>query len=132
MLTLGDGAGEEWKAIWWGGGIEPIPEWLVKGAKLDLAYTARSRNYRGNREVQIEWLDAHPAEGGEIEVLQEEDEIAIIDHRDASHPLAELKLLLENEDAIVWAEAQARGKLKEQGINPLDRLMLEENKSLVI
>ena len=88
LLTLGDGAGEEWEAIWWGGGIEPIPEWLVKGAKLDLAYTARSRSYRGNREVQIEWLDAHPAEGGEIEVLQEEDEIAIIDHRDASHPLA--------------------------------------------
>jgi single-stranded-DNA-specific exonuclease len=132
LMTLGVDSGEELKAIWWGGGQDQLPEWLVEGVKLDLAYTVRSKNFRGVEEVQVEWLEARPVEGAEIEIVQEKDEIAIIDHRGASHPLAELKLLLAEGDAIVWAEAQARDRLLEQDIHSNDRLSLEEHKTLVI
>ncbi len=132
LMNLVDESGCELQAIWWGGGLEQLPDWLVKGAKLDLAYTPRGRDYRGKKEVQIEWLEARPAGGGEIELLQEQFDILINDLRDTSHALGELKLLLEKEIAVVWAEAQAREKLQEHGIPTSDRLSLKENKSLVI
>ena len=64
LMNLITVSGDELHAIWWGGGLEQLPDWLVKGAKLDLAYTPRGRDYRGKKEVQIEWLEARPAGGG--------------------------------------------------------------------
>ena len=58
LVRLEDSSGAEHKAVWWGGGIEPLPEWMANGALLDLVYTARSRNYKGKQEVQFEWLEA--------------------------------------------------------------------------
>jgi single-stranded-DNA-specific exonuclease len=132
LVSLIDESGDELEAIWWGGGLGQLPDWLVKGAKFDLAYTPRSRDYRGKKEVQIEWLDARPPGGKKIERLHEQVEIQVYDHRDSPQALGELKLLLEKEKAVVWAEAQASERLQRRGIATSDRLSLEQNKSLVI
>jgi single-stranded-DNA-specific exonuclease len=133
LINLVENSGSDFKAVWWGGGIEQLPEWLVDGVKLDLAYNARSRDYRGEKEVQTEWLDAHPLEGDVLEVTPKLREIEIHDHRRVSHPLVDLKKLLEEKEAvIVWAEAQARDRLQEHGIHSSDRFLLEQHKSLVI
>ena len=133
LNKLASTSGVEFKAVWWGGGIEQLPEWLVNGVTLDLAYSVRSRDYRGGKEVQIEWLEARPVEGQSNEIAAQRREIEIHDHRAVSHPLAELKKLLEDqEDVTVWAEAQARDRLHEQGIHSSHRFSLEPHKSLVI
>jgi single-stranded-DNA-specific exonuclease len=133
LVRVDSKSGFEFKAIWWGGGIEQLPEWLVNGAALELAYTARSRDYRGEKEVQIEWLEVHPVEGDVLEVAAERKEIVIHDHRGISHPLVELKKILEGQEEVtVWAEAQARDRLHEQGIHSSDRFSLEQHKNLVI
>jgi single-stranded-DNA-specific exonuclease len=132
LMTLSDDQGGESKTIWWGGGLERHPDWLVANAKLDLAYTVQSRNYRGVRDMQIEWLEAHLVEPVEPEIVEERDEIEIIDHREASHPLGTLKLFLDSGEAIVWAEAQARDHLQDQGIISYDRFSLVDHKTLVV
>jgi single-stranded-DNA-specific exonuclease len=133
LVKLEDQSGSEFKAVWWGGGIEPLPEWLTGGAALDLAYTARSRNYQGQREMQIEWMDAHPHARESIEIPLEPPQIEIIDHRQLSHPLMELKKIIkQNEDILIWAEAGAKGELAEVGIQADDRTSLVPADQLVI
>jgi single-stranded-DNA-specific exonuclease len=133
LIKLASTSGVEFKAVWWGGGIEPLPEWLVSGAVLELAYSVHSRDFRGVKEVQIEWLEARPVEGQSIAIAAQRREIEIHDHRGISHPLAELKKLLQGQEQVtVWAEAQARDRLHEQGIHSSDRFSLEAHKSLVI
>ena len=73
-MSMEDESGEQFKAVWWSGGIDDLPEWLSTGRVLDLAYTARSRDYRGVKEVQIEWLEARPVEDQVIEISQERQE----------------------------------------------------------
>lgn len=133
LIKLASTSGVEFKAVWWGGGIEPLPEWLVSGAVLELAYSVHSRDFRGVKEVQIEWLEARPVEGQSIAIAAQRREIEIHDHRGISHPLAELKKLLQGQEQVtVWAEAQARDRLHEQGIHSRDRFSLEAHMSLVI
>jgi single-stranded-DNA-specific exonuclease len=133
LVKMEDQSGSEFKAVWWGGGIEPLPEWLIGGAALDLAYTARSRDYKGQKEMQIEWLDAHPHERESIEIPLEPPQIEIIDQRLVSHPLMELKkIVAQKEDILIWAEAGAKGNLTEVGIQADDRTSLVPAGQLVI
>ncbi len=81
QLIVEDEGEMSYKLIWWGGGTWPLPEWIESGV-FDLAYSARTSNYRGQPEVQIEWIDAQPAEGQAIEVMTK-PVIAIQDYRHA-------------------------------------------------
>ena len=55
QVIVEDSAGEAQKVMWWRGASWPLPE-----GRFDLACTARASNYRGQRAVQIEWIDARP------------------------------------------------------------------------
>lgn len=132
QMILEDDQESSYKAVWWGGGIEPLPDWLASSASFDLAYTVRSRDFRGQKELQIEWLEAHPLAESPLEVTAKSQDIEICDHRAVTQPLAVLKSLLDREELLVWAEAQARDKLSERGINSSDRFALTPHKGMVI
>lgn len=132
QLSVADEQGDSHKVIWWGGGIEPLPEWLTRGAAFDLAYSARSRDFRGQKEVQIEWLEARPVESPVLEVEAKGPTLRIEDYRQEEHPLAALKKLPEVDDILVWAEAGARDKLTEVGVTCTDRNKLVPHDKLVI
>jgi single-stranded-DNA-specific exonuclease len=133
LVNLGNKSGQEFKAVWWGGGDEQLPDWILDRAALDLAYSVRSRDYRGQKELQIEWLEAHPVEGALLEAAAQRREIAVHDHRGASHPLMVLKnIVAEQEGANIWAEAEAKEHLQEQDIQAKDRYSLEAHPDLVI
>ena len=132
QMILEDDQESSYKTVWWGGGIEPLPVWLVSGADLDLAYTVRSRDFRGQKEMQIEWLEAHPLAESPLEVTAKSQDIKIFDQRAAPQPLAVLKSLLERQDLLVWAEAQTRDKLSEHGIDSSDRFALTLHKGMAI
>ncbi len=133
LVRLEDSSGSEFKAVWWGGGIEELPEWLAGGASLDLAYTVRSRDYQGKKEVQIEWLEAHPVESEQVEVAAQPREIEVIDHRRASAPMMVLQnLVTDEENILIWAEAGAKSALADQRIKSSDRTSLKSSHELVI
>jgi single-stranded-DNA-specific exonuclease len=133
MMKLDSTSGIDFKAVWWGGGIEPLPEWLAGGATLDLAYTVRSRDYQGEKEVQIEWLEAHPVEGEQVEIVAQRREIEVIDHRRASAPMMVLQNLVTGEERLlIWAEAEAKGALADRSIKSSDRNTLKSSDKLVI
>jgi single-stranded-DNA-specific exonuclease len=110
-----------YKVIWWGGGDVDSPEWLKEGSLFDLAYTARRTDFRGRKELQLEWVDARPVEGTAVDIRAARPPIHVEDYRRAEHPLPELKRLLEEGDLLIWAEGDARTRLTAEGIPAVDR-----------
>ncbi|NDJ60405.1 MAG: single-stranded-DNA-specific exonuclease RecJ [Chloroflexi bacterium] len=98
LLTVEDQAGHTQKVIWWGGGDQELP----RGA-FDLAFVARANNYRGKRDLQIEWIDVRPA-GGALEFATPPT-VKVIDQRQAPDPVAALRALRhDHPDLQVWGE----------------------------
>ncbi len=62
-IVVGDNAGHTQKLIWWRGAGLEVPD-----GPIDVAYTLKSTNYRGERTLSIEWLDFQIAAVPEIEV----------------------------------------------------------------
>jgi hypothetical protein len=132
QLSLVDEGGDSHKVIWWGGGTEPHPDWLTRGEAFDLAYSARSRDFRGQKELQVEWIEARPVESSVIELGSAVPTIQVEDRRQEKHPLIVLKVLLEDEEMLVWAEAGAKEKLHEAGVTSADRNDLAQHDVLAI
>ncbi|MGI6206696.1 MAG: single-stranded-DNA-specific exonuclease RecJ [Anaerolineae bacterium] len=97
QLFVQDGMGTVRRVLWWGGAGSPLPE-----GPFDLAYTVRASDYRGLREVQIEWVDFRPVEGARRRAL----DIAVVDLRPYPDPRAVLEELRRSEDIQVWAEVE--------------------------
>jgi len=106
LLTVEDEQGQTQRAIWWQGGSEQVPE-----GKFDLAYTLRSSNYRGQREVQVEWLDVRPLEEPEQVIQEWQTPGEIIDYRIESDPLPLLDSLRKQPGVQVWCEAEDKSRL---------------------
>ena len=119
-LILEDPQGRQHRALWWNGAAWPQPE-----GPLDLAYSLRASNFRGQREASIEWIDSRPLPAEEsVPGLPRWE---IIDHRGARHPRPLLDALLAQGGAMVWAE----GAEKER-VNGLDRCALAPAETLIV
>jgi hypothetical protein len=101
-LVVEDEKGNARPVIWWRGAAESSPP-----GRFDLAYTVRASDFRGQRELLIEWVDAHPvAEAGEGETGA--PTIETIDYRTESNPLPTLRQLRsQHPNLLIWAEASA-------------------------
>ena len=112
QLTVEDQAGNKQRILWWRSGEIP-------SGQFDLALSARSSDYRGERQMQLEWIDARPAEGM-IEVRA--PKLEIVDYRAESDPMARLR---ELGDVQVWREADARvaGKTRHE-LAPAESLII--------
>ena len=95
------------RVIWWQGGGSPRPE-----GPFDLAYTLSASNYRGQPQVQMEWLHARPVERQKpIEIQSPGRTYQIEDLRDATDPEKALNDVMQRHEAVVWAEgSEARDK----------------------
>lgn len=119
-LTVEDELGARQPVLWWQGAGWPLPE-----GRFDLAYTARASTWRGQRQVQIEWVDARPVPGAPIVVQAAWP--AIVDHRRALQPLAVLSQMRSQPGAQVWAEGEAGRELAGQDrseLAPADTLLI--------
>jgi single-stranded-DNA-specific exonuclease len=124
QMIVTDAAGSTRKVLWWQGAGWPLPQ-----GRFDLACTIRASDYRGQRDVQVEWVDFRPLEA--IEIVTPKKEIAVHDYRQQAQPMALLKQLTA-EGVPVWAEADAREKLAELGVTALARHELAPAKLLAI
>jgi single-stranded-DNA-specific exonuclease len=107
------------RVIWWRGAGWPLPEGL-----FDLACVVRSSNYRGQVDIQVEWIDARPVES---EAVQSTRQISMIDQRDLDHPLPVLQRMMEETSAVVWCEAEAHNLIPSS-----DRCSLTNSDTLII
>ena len=119
QLVVEDAAGTAQRVLWWRSAAADLPE-----GRFDLAYTVGVNNFRGNRSLQVTWVDARQAAApAVVEVV--EPALEVVDYRREPHPLTLLKPLLAEEDIQVWAEGV-------QGAVGLPRHALEPAATLVI
>jgi single-stranded-DNA-specific exonuclease len=97
-LTVEDESGKTHEVIWWQADSDNLPR-----GRFDLAYTVRANDYQGKRELQIEYVDAHPLEEEPLEFSQRAT-VNIVDYRQQDDKLA---LLTELEDVVIWSEGEA-------------------------
>jgi single-stranded-DNA-specific exonuclease len=120
QIIIEDELGNTQKVVWWKGAGWPLPE-----GQFDLAYSVRASNYRGQDEIQVEWIDARPILEEAISIPKSRYEI--IDHRQSLHPLPTLQQILAQSNAPVWSEAEALDR-----IHGKDRYSMTPNQSLII
>jgi single-stranded-DNA-specific exonuclease len=122
LLRVEDEQGIVQPVVWWQGGGEQAPE-----GKFDLAYTVRASNYRGQREVQVEWVEARLIEESMVEMAGWRAPAEILDYRQEIQPLPILESLRNQPGVQVWSEAGEKER-----IGGLNRLELKPGPILVI
>lgn len=100
VVEAPDGASR--RVVWWQGAGLPRPE-----GPFDLAYTLSASNFRGQAQVQMEWLHARPIDREKPVEIQRSREICHIeDLRSAADPEMILRRLPPDEARTVWAEGE--------------------------
>lgn len=122
QLTLEDELGHIQRSIWWQGSGYTLPE-----SKFDLAFSVRASTYRGQRDVQIEWIDYRQVEALPVSLIKKKPPIDVIDMRSEPDPLLKLKQLEIQEQLLVWGEALANTE-----VTCLDRFSLHPAQILAI
>lgn len=103
QLVVRDEEGTESRVIWWQGTTSSLPD-----GRFDLAYTVRSSDYRGQREIQVEWVDARLVERVAVAPKRERVPVQTVDFRTEPNPERRLGELRLEQRVEVWAEANAR------------------------
>lgn len=120
QMLVEDPEGATHRMIWWQGAGWPLPE-----GRFDLAYAARASTFRGQRNVEVEWIDARPVFVPEIEVSPPKP--AVLDYRRHPQPTALLESLRREPGARVWCEGEARREL-----GGMDRNELAAGETLIV
>lgn len=101
LLTLEDAEGRPFSVIWWQAAGMELPE----GA-LDLAYTLRASDYKGQRRVQIECLHLRPSQRPPLQLTRKKAGPELYDLRQAADPPALLAELHSQGELVIWAEGE--------------------------
>ncbi len=110
-LTVEDREGHAARLIWWNGGGQPLPV-----GRFDVAFVPRMTDYKGERQLQIEWIDWRLTEGAvEVAGLP----FQIVDHRGDSTITLD-RLRAEHADLQVLGEPE------------FSRLKLERGSALAV
>jgi len=113
-----DNKGTQQSVLWWSAGDEELPEGMI-----DLAYNLRASDWKGTRQIQLEFVDHRPS-------LQAPDnpvisKIEIVDLREKNDFNSIFRTLPEG--TLVWAEGEERSLLttefkeKNAGLRFVDR-----------
>jgi len=119
-VILEDEAGDTQQVLWWRADASQLPR-----GPFDLAYVVRASDYRGQRDVQVEWVAARPIEAPVTGRQPETPVIETLDHRNEADPHEVLQRLQAERDVLVWREGKA-------GVEGRDRYALEASETLVI
>ncbi len=98
LINLKDSQGVFQKAVWWHGSGVDLPNGV-----FDLAYRVRTRNFRGQNELQVEWVDYRPSVDRSIK-LTTPNKYTIIDKRSSSIDIDHLIKGSSYPDLLIWRE----------------------------
>jgi len=125
-LTVKNEHGVTQTVLWWNGSGEELPGLITEeGGKFDLAYTLRASDFRGVRQVSLEFVDLRLIEEKPIRVAK--PRIEIVDHRNAEDPRNILAALNLQPTTIIWVEGEDN-----KAVGGTDRNGLEPAKALAI
>ncbi len=122
QLVVEDEAGTTQRVVWWRGAGSRLPQ-----GRFDLAYAVRASDYRGQRDVQVVWVDARPIDVPTVVLRPEPPAVTVVDCRQEPSPRRLLERLRAQEGVQVWSEAGAKAKVVGQ-----DRYELSPSKALAI
>lgn len=122
LVTVADEDGTTRQVIWWQAAGASLPE-----GRFDLAYTVRASDYRGQREVQLEWVAARAAKVSAAVRPRIVSAPEVVDYREAADGRALLEGLRARRGLQVWCESSARRELGGQ-----DRTELAPGSELAI
>jgi single-stranded-DNA-specific exonuclease len=105
-LWVRDEDGRVRDVVWWRGAGRPLPE-----GPFDLAYALQINTYRGQREVQVVWVDARPVEAPVRLAEPAAPDVEVIDYRREPRPRRLLDRLRAQQPLQVWAEASHRSEV---------------------
>ncbi len=102
QVIVEDHNGQTRKIIWWQGADSPLPE-----GRFDLACTIRASNFRGQREIQMEWLSYRQLEEAAKTAKFNREKIEVFDFRNNADAESILYQAMQNEPVEIWQEGEA-------------------------
>jgi single-stranded-DNA-specific exonuclease len=127
-LVVADEEDTQQTVLWWQGAGQPLPE-----GRFDLAYSLRARDYRGELQLQVEWINARSH--SPARVLPPRRARTIVDWRgevDPSEALVEIPKDRGESDRVMVVWVEAADHSFPEGIVGTDRLSLTPAPVLVI
>ena len=97
-LVVADQRGTQQTVLWWQSADNPLPE-----DRFDLAYLLRARDYRGEMQLQVEWVDARPHVAPSASPSGPAR--AVVDWRQRADPRRDLAELSEG-PIVIWVEGE--------------------------
>ncbi|MHB0965365.1 MAG: single-stranded-DNA-specific exonuclease RecJ [Bellilinea sp.] len=109
QVMIEDENGAVRRVLWWQGVRDLIPE-----DRFDLAFTARTSNYRGGLEVQLEWVASRERVRDQSEAANTLNSAArqVLDYRASSDPLKDLAMVTAKSESVIWREGSANDEPK--------------------
>lgn len=112
-LVVSDHAENHQKIIWWNGVGNIMPEAEVP---FDLVYAVSASTFRGERQLQVEWVDFRSMEEINPDAGLLKRLIDVVDYRSEGDQLAILDTIRSSDNIQIWAEGEAK-----QMVGGLDR-----------
>ncbi|MHB8113391.1 MAG: hypothetical protein ACYDHA_08035, partial [Bellilinea sp.] len=109
QVMIEDENGTVRRVLWWQGVRDLIPE-----DRFDLAFTARTSNYRGGLEVQLEWVASRVRVSDQPEVGKTLTSAVrqVLDYRASIDPLKDLAAVTTKSESVIWREGSVNGDPK--------------------
>ena len=114
-LNLEDDQGNTSSILWWNGINDELPE---TGSKIDIAYSLRASTFRGERQLQLQYIDCRVVEEKVVEVKRKK--IDVVDLRNNDEKMKGLNFQ-------TFAEGEDKKK-----VNGIDRYGLQSSDEFVI
>jgi len=121
-MQIQDELGHAQTAVWWNSADVRVP-----ADSFDLAYIVRANEFRGERSLQLEWVDARVKEAPSVEIAAAASSVDIADYRQIAQPEPALRALWDAEVMQLWAEGE-----RVAGITGRGRYELLPGKHLVV
>ncbi len=107
-LEITDSSGATQSVLWWRGAGEPLPP---ENQPFDLALKARANTFRGERRLQLEWVDFRLRAETPLAAPLELPALETVDHRREPRPLPLLMAIRQKESLQVWAEGPEKERV---------------------
>lgn len=121
LVNVIDETGKQSRVLWWQGAGFPLPR-----SKFDLAYQVRMADYRGQENIQLEWVSAREITSQQV-ISLEKPFINIVDYRMSEEPEKILREIDDPTGLLIWSEGQLSPPA-----NSVSRLDLKPCHTLVI
>jgi len=121
-LVVKDASGHVQKVLWWHSSEQSLPEGV-----FDIAYRISANTYKGERRLQIQWLDFRQETAPTHQVEFKPTAIKVNDYRQEAKALPILENLQTKVGIQIWAEG-----IVEPALHTVNRLQLTHQKYLAL